>query len=351
MGNKIVACPTCGALGEIGAKCPFCEGLIVSNDEEKTIKGRIPRVKTVSAELFAERISKYSSVSPFKNGLAVVGIGSLEGLINKNGDIIIPISYEHIIYDKQWALLLDDGFYSLYNMEEGKFYDLSIKKPKDGEYQYENHFDKMVVCNGWDNQIVLYLNRTYSKRIKGELKETWNQESFVFDIVENKIVFQTGFDLAYEIEHDESPEIYGLYTCSYSDIVFDMSGNKYRGRLKKNGENDYSCSVSFWVEDTAILLKKAISFKLDPSLEGKALTDAVVSQLVSFNEAVDKEAHQLKQKHEEEWEKKRLLAGNDKKSSTNIEVDGNQQQSNKSLIIAIIAVIAIIIFVLAACLS
>ena len=116
MSKAITPCPSCGALGEAGKQCLFCGTTIqypaVSDKIQTSIVVRNP---TVSSEAFTSRISKYHKVSPWKHDLAEVSIGSLCGVINRNGDVVIPLNYEVVKIASNKYLVLDDILYDIQN--------------------------------------------------------------------------------------------------------------------------------------------------------------------------------------------------------------------------------------------
>ena len=131
--QEYAICPGCGALGEVGSRCPFC-GVTIRVPEQlsEVRKAKLVKKQTIPAEEFAEKISKYGYVGAFqKSGVAIVSIGSLHGLINRNGDLLIPLQYEDIQVKENWCFLLNGDDYKIFGLEEGRFFDWSGYKDYD----------------------------------------------------------------------------------------------------------------------------------------------------------------------------------------------------------------------------
>ena len=159
MGN-IIPCPMCGALGEVETVCQFC-GMLIQPTETNTQLNysRLLARPTVSHEIIAQKLSKYHFLSPFMNpGVAIVRIGSLYGLINRNADIIIPLSYSSIdIINDRWALLIEGDEYKLVDLV--KWVPINWKE-KVGFKQYS-------VAEGFQKQLII-TRGYYRTRIKRE---------------------------------------------------------------------------------------------------------------------------------------------------------------------------------------
>lgn len=93
----MAVCPTCGALGEVGKQCDYCGTPIVANEDTTTYDERIVSTRTTPPMEFAKKISIYQYVSEFFDNVAVVSMGALHGVINLNGDIILPLEYSEIL--------------------------------------------------------------------------------------------------------------------------------------------------------------------------------------------------------------------------------------------------------------
>lgn len=96
MSKQFTPCPACGAVGEIDKRCLFCGTIIVSKEGSVISDARIVRQRTISAQQYAEKISIYHNVKSLGDGLTMVSIGKMYGLINLNGDIIYPLGNDKI---------------------------------------------------------------------------------------------------------------------------------------------------------------------------------------------------------------------------------------------------------------
>lgn len=96
MATQFTPCPACGAVGEIDKRCLFCGTIIVSKEGSVISDARIVRQRTISAQQYAEKISIYHNVKSLGDGLTMVSIGKMYGLINLNGDIIYPLGNDEI---------------------------------------------------------------------------------------------------------------------------------------------------------------------------------------------------------------------------------------------------------------
>ncbi|MCQ2185461.1 MAG: hypothetical protein MJY92_01885 [Bacteroidales bacterium] len=110
MSKQFTTCPQCGAMGEIGANCEFCGAHIEAKDNSTVCNELIPQHRTISSAEFAKKVSIFHNVGNFIEGLAVARIGQLNGVINLNGDLVLPLEYNEIKIDTDWGkryLLID----------------------------------------------------------------------------------------------------------------------------------------------------------------------------------------------------------------------------------------------------
>ena len=90
---KTIICPNCGAENSQSKKCEYCGTMLKCVNTTDSAS----RTKKTSAEEFAEKVAKYKEVYGFNGGVSVVvSTSELEGVINENGDLIIPLSTYHI---------------------------------------------------------------------------------------------------------------------------------------------------------------------------------------------------------------------------------------------------------------
>lgn len=121
MAIQFTPCPACGAVGEVGSNCQFCGTTIILKEGATSSTERVPHVRTVTPQQYAEKISIYQNVEGSKNSsnLMYVSIGDEEGLINLNGDLIYPLQHKYCIY-----IISDTAiFLSMRNESHFKYHD------------------------------------------------------------------------------------------------------------------------------------------------------------------------------------------------------------------------------------
>lgn len=91
MAKQYVPCPACGALGEIGSNCQFCNTTIVQKEGVIASDSRLVEKRTITPRQYAEKISIYHEVYSLSETYSKVEIGDQEGIINLNGDLIFPL--------------------------------------------------------------------------------------------------------------------------------------------------------------------------------------------------------------------------------------------------------------------
>lgn len=106
MDKMYAACSSCGAIGAVGEVCEFCGNIIEPKPDGRTYSSRIVEKRTIPPDEFARKISCYRDISSFKGGCANVRIGELNGLVNLNGDLVLPLDYKKIIWNSQCAILV-----------------------------------------------------------------------------------------------------------------------------------------------------------------------------------------------------------------------------------------------------
>lgn len=95
MSAQFTPCPACGAVGEVGTKCQFCNTTIALKEGGISSSERIPLRRTVTPQQYAEKISIYHKVEPAGN-ISIVSIGNQYGVVNLNGDLIYPLGSDKI---------------------------------------------------------------------------------------------------------------------------------------------------------------------------------------------------------------------------------------------------------------
>ena len=194
MEKIIVPCPTCGALGEEGTECQFC-GMLIQPSESvnKKLQSRIVKTISVSSDVFTERISKYHSVGGFVSpGVSIVRIGSLFGMINRNGDIIVPLLYSQIeIIKSRWAIVRED--------DEIKLIDLVSWVPIN--WKAKEEYEDYSVSEGFNNQLLITRGYYRTRKIyepddKFPWIAAWTEENVfmplfcVYDINTSKTILE-----------------------------------------------------------------------------------------------------------------------------------------------------------------
>ena len=95
MSKQFTPCPACGAVGEVNSTCQFCGTTILLKDGAVPSDARIVEYRTVTPQLYAERISIYKKVekSRLSSKLMYVSIGDEKGIINLNGELVYPLQH------------------------------------------------------------------------------------------------------------------------------------------------------------------------------------------------------------------------------------------------------------------
>lgn len=122
MDKMYAACSSCGAIGAVGEVCEFCGNIIEPKPDGRTYSSRIVEKRTIPPDEFARKISCYRDISSFKGGCANVRIGELNGLVNLNGDLVLPLDYKKIIWNSQCAILVGSRDVKFLNLVEWTFF-------------------------------------------------------------------------------------------------------------------------------------------------------------------------------------------------------------------------------------
>lgn len=96
MGKQFIPCPACGAVGEVGSNCQFCNTVIILKEGVISSTERIPQERTITPQQYAEKIAIYHDIVGIGEGILKVSIGKQEGVVNLNGDLIYPLGNEPI---------------------------------------------------------------------------------------------------------------------------------------------------------------------------------------------------------------------------------------------------------------
>lgn len=96
MEKQFIPCPACGAVGEVGSNCHFCNTVIILKEGVTSLAERIPRERTVTYQQYAERICIFHKVEKVRSSLLMkVSIGDECGIINLNGEIVYPLQHKY----------------------------------------------------------------------------------------------------------------------------------------------------------------------------------------------------------------------------------------------------------------
>lgn len=207
---NIVTCPLCGALGQAGKSCAFCDATIPEPNNQTKSKvyavSRIPK-QTISPEEFANKISKFQSVESWYDDMAKVSIGELSGVINRNGDFIVPLRYRSLAIDAEGLLIFGErGYNDIYDTENNIIYKGVIDQLSDMEepdFCYVLSGDSgtgLQVRRGLEGQLII------SYRFKNS--SGLDDRSAIYDINSKQIIFK-GFEV-------DLLEAYSCYISSHS---------------------------------------------------------------------------------------------------------------------------------------
>ena len=130
-------CPKCGIYGRAGKECEFCGELVLETDEGRKFDSLFPTIQTVSADVFAVRIAKFDNVDSFCNNLAIVAKGDLVGLINRNGEMILPLQFEDMNNRPGIINLKESGNWYTLKADEFLFYRYDDNERVSGIYNGE----------------------------------------------------------------------------------------------------------------------------------------------------------------------------------------------------------------------
>lgn len=146
MDKMYAACSSCGAIGAVGEVCEFCGNIIEPKPDGRTYSSRIVEKRTIPPDEFARKISCYRDISSFKGGCANVRIGELNGLVNLNGDLVLPLDYKKIIWNSQCAILVGSRDVKFLNLVEWTFF--NPKSEKDIDFPHlDDIYADVSVCN------------------------------------------------------------------------------------------------------------------------------------------------------------------------------------------------------------
>lgn len=285
--EKYSNCPSCGALGKIDTECPFCGTMIVLQNSMRQFDGITNIRRSVSEEEFITRISKYKSVGLFhSSGVAIVSIGDLHGVININGDIIVPLMYGDIIIEgDRWCFLKERDEYNLYDFQTGLFVE---------GFKATNDNFQVKVNNGIGEQVIINTYELYKKSLVKD-------ESFVLNIPENRVAWKCKGELsAYS-----SVSLYKVKSYDFGSGIFRIDGDflAQDAELLFDDKTDEVKGVRIGSEE--------YDFKYDSYIDINEITE----HLVSFIKEKAEEYKRFEETKKEEAEKLALKKINDEKQA------------------------------------
>lgn len=144
MDKMYAACSSCGAIGAVGEVCEFCGNIIEPKPDGRTYSSRIVEKRTIPPDEFARKISCYRDISSFKGGCANVRIGELNGLVNLNGDLVLPLDYKKIIWNSLCAILVSSRDVKFLNLVDWTFFNPKSRKDIDFPHLDDKYADLSV---------------------------------------------------------------------------------------------------------------------------------------------------------------------------------------------------------------
>lgn len=145
MDKTYAACSSCGAIGAVGEACEFCGNIIEPKPDSRTYSSRIVEKRTIPPDEFARKISCYRDISSFKGGCANVRIGDLNGLVNLNGDLVLPLDYKKIIRNSKCAILVGSRDVKFLNLVDWTFFNPKSREDIDFPHLDDKYADLSVV--------------------------------------------------------------------------------------------------------------------------------------------------------------------------------------------------------------
>lgn len=199
-------CPKCGIYGKAGKECEFCGEPVIETEEGRTFDSLFPAIQNISADVFAERISKFHRVESFNNNLAVAVSGDLRGLINRNGELILPLQYKDIVNDYSGYISLKEsrGPWTILRVDVWSFcryYDNSkVSAYRIGEELHKGQVEMFLWKDGRDKFVfdlntkkritpergVMYVKTLLDGYLcikENEKKGSFNQRTYLYSLV------------------------------------------------------------------------------------------------------------------------------------------------------------------------
>ena len=168
MSDKYTVCPTCGAIGQIGAVCEYCGKAINEDENERsvtfTLSQEVIPKRTISRPELAEKVSVFSRVDEYVGKCAIASVyissvlydGRMYGIVNLNGDILFPPEYDKIVlFEQGYAYLQKDDDCFLFDLMKWKRIEGIPqvdwdKPPKDVRVFYHQDYYAIVVLSSYD---------------------------------------------------------------------------------------------------------------------------------------------------------------------------------------------------------
>ena len=194
MENKqFTPCPACGAVGEVGNKCQFCGSTIIAKEGVVCTNSRVVKQRTVTPQQYAEKISIYHGVKGIGYGLTQVSIGDQKGIVNLNGDIILPLrsmgdSYfdaanDFVVKKKDCSAIFGDeityGYINIKTFEEADKLGF-IKDKNDGNKLYLINPKDWTIKNEYTNYNGIIKSFEYAEKLRLEYEDLFFKLLYLF---------------------------------------------------------------------------------------------------------------------------------------------------------------------------
>lgn len=230
MDKMYAACSSCGAIGAVGEVCEFCGNIIEPKPDGRTYSSRIVEKRTIPPDEFARKISCYRDISSFKGGCANVRIGDLNGLVNLNGDLVLPLDYKKIIWNSECAILVGSSDVKFLNLVEWTFFN-----PKSREDIDFPHLDDIYADVSVDNKF-------YVEKQK---------------VGENLFIGAASYGASWEDGYDQLFQRYTygsvrvIFLLNYTERTYMKIYKETRSQSKSNDKISNECEIDFL--DTGVI--------------------------------------------------------------------------------------------------
>ena len=233
MSDKYTVCPTCGAIGQIGAVCEYCGKAINEDENERsvtfTLSQEVIPKRTISRPELAEKVSVFSRVDEYVGKCAIASVyissvlydGRMYGIVNLNGDILFPPEYDKIVlFEQGYAYLQKDDDCFLFDLMKWKRIEGIPqvdwdKPPKDVCVFYYQGYYAIIVLSSYDycrafvfddkNQCVFTHNQLGTDRDDFSLE---NERDIPFHFSDEGIILYAPKEEFHHFKYDEDLDYY-----------------------------------------------------------------------------------------------------------------------------------------------